>query len=85
LAVAFPLVALAAGRPATRMQKIGTAALGTAIGVVLTASALWAANDRTMAWWQAPVALAAVVTVLGAWFKLRPGGKALGRPGEATR
>lgn len=68
-AVAFPLVALVAGRPATRSQRVLSLAIGTVAGIVLTASALWAANDRTAAWWQGPAAIAAVLGVL--WFGLR--------------
>lgn len=70
-AVAFPLVALAAGRPPTRMQRLATLAAGTVIGVVLSASALWAANDRSTAWWHAPVAAATVVAVLAIGLRLR--------------
>jgi len=73
LAVAFPLVAAAAGRPASRTERLTTLAMGTVIGIVLSTSALWAANGRSMAWWQAPVAIVSVLAVLIAGLKLRPG------------
>lgn len=59
-ASAFGVIAwiIAGARPGERM----TLAVGSIAGMVLTASALWAANDRSFAWWQVP--LAAVLTAL---------------------
>lgn len=37
--------------------------VGAAAGVVLTASALWAANDRAFAWWHLPLSIALVAVV----------------------
>ncbi len=41
-------------------------AVGGVAGATLTASALWAANDRTFAWWQPIAGLAATVVVSSA-------------------
>jgi hypothetical protein len=53
-----------------------TIAVGAVAALALTMSALWAANDRSFAWWQwplAPVLVAASSAVLyGAWRGLRP-------------
>ncbi len=38
-------------------------AIGSVVGVVLTAGALWAANDRSFAWWHAPAAVGLVAAV----------------------
>ncbi len=67
-AVLFPAIAFVlAGKPAGR-ATIVTVATGALIGVALTASALWAANGRAMAWWTLPAATAMVATVnAAAW------------------
>lgn len=59
-ASAFGVIAwmIAGARPGDRV----TLAVGAIAGIVLTASALWAANDRSFAWWQVP--LGAVLTAL---------------------
>lgn len=62
-AVSFPVLAwLAGGRPAGS-QRTAMLALGTVVGTVLTAAALWAADDRSTAWWHVPASLAAVVAM----------------------
>ncbi len=46
--------------------------IGSFAGISLTASALWAVNERVVAWWQVPVAAAAVAIVSSAlWVVLR--------------
>jgi uncharacterized membrane protein len=66
-AAGYPVIAYrAAGSPRAWKPVVLTGAL---IGIVLTASALRAANDRTFASWQPPLAVALVVitsTVLAA-------------------
>jgi uncharacterized membrane protein len=58
-ASAFPVIALwSAGHVARATHVVGPGAL---IGIVLTASALRAANDRTFAWWQPPLAVVLVL------------------------
>lgn len=85
-AVAFPLVAVAAGRPASRTERLTTLMMGTVLGIVLSTSALWAANGRSMAWWQAPVAIVTVLVVLIAGLKLWPGrGGGTSRPLKERR
>lgn len=53
----------------------GTPALGSVAATVLTASALWAANDRSFAAWHVPAAIALVATTSAAivvlWSVLR--------------
>lgn len=58
-ASAFPVIALWSAGRVTRAAHV--AAPGALIGIVLTASALRAANDRTFAWWQPPLAVALVL------------------------
>lgn len=72
-AAGYPAIAwLLAGRPSG--DRILLVAGGT-IGIVLTVSALRAANDRTFAWWQLPVSIAAValtcaaIVVVAIWWQ----------------
>jgi len=58
-ATGFPAFAAFFGRTMDRALL----AIGGVAGVVLTAGALWAANDRTFAWWHAPLAVALVGVV----------------------
>lgn len=58
-AAGLPAIAhLLSGQPA---RSRATWLIGGAIGIVLTASALRAANDRTFEWWMAPLAVGLVV------------------------
>ncbi len=66
MAVLFPAIAVALARSPSGNERRVTAALGALAGIALTASALWAANDRTMAWWTVPVAAIAVAGANGA-------------------
>lgn len=63
-ATGFPAIALllTRGRATGAEQRVILGA-GGIIGIVLTASALWAANGRTFAWWHPPVAIVLVVVV----------------------
>ena len=77
-AVAFPAVALLfAGRPSGVMRN-ATLNLGFVIGTALTASAFWAANGRSFAWWEIPLAAAAVlgtsavIIQLSVWLRVSP-------------
>ena len=76
-ATGFPVIALAIARPWQHRQRLALLTIGAAAGVALTASALWAANDRTLAWWQLPASVALVALVSGAsllaWARLRGG------------
>ncbi len=64
-ATAFPVVALVfAGRQSPR-GRARTVSLGLVTGTVLTASALWAPNDRSITWWVVPVAVVMVAGVSG--------------------
>jgi hypothetical protein len=58
-ATGFPAFAAFFGRTMHRVL-LGAGGL---IGVVLTGSALWAANDRAFAWWHVPVSIALVGVV----------------------
>ena len=75
----FPVLALLlAGRPVGTDRNLALNG-GFAIGTVLTASALWAANGRTFAWWEIPAGAAAVIgvsAVLVAVLRLWPAGGA---------
>jgi hypothetical protein len=63
-AAGFPALAhLLAGQPAASRAPW---LLGGAIGIVLTASALRAANDRTFEWWMAPLAIGLVAVTSAA-------------------
>jgi hypothetical protein len=59
-ASAFGVIAwiLAGSRQGERL----TIAVGSVAGVALTSAALWAANDRSLAWWVVP--LAAILTAM---------------------
>jgi hypothetical protein len=60
-AAGYPAIAwLLGGQPSGRPYLV---APGAIIGLALTTAALRAANDRTFAWWQLPVALAAVIAM----------------------
>jgi hypothetical protein len=80
-AIDFPTLALALSRARAGSARALTAALGAAIGVALTASALWAAADRSWQWWTVPLALLlvgatyAVATVLPPRLGLRLPGR----------
>lgn len=58
-ATGFPAFAAFFGRTMDRALL----AIGWVIGVVLTMGTLWAANDRTVAWWHAPLAVGLVVVM----------------------
>ncbi len=58
-ATGFPAFAAFFGRTMDRALLT----MGGVAGVVLTAGALWAANDRSFAWWHAPLAIALVAVV----------------------
>lgn len=72
-ATGFGVIAFATsgGGPGSRTTLVA----GSIAGVVLTISALWAANDRAFAWWQFPLAPALValtsVVLAGGWAALR--------------
>ncbi|MDZ7728910.1 MAG: hypothetical protein U5Q44_12345 [Dehalococcoidia bacterium] len=53
---------LAGAREGDRLTLV----IGSLAALALTVSALWAANDRAFAWWQAPVAPVLVVITSGA-------------------
>ena len=78
-AAGYPAIAwLLAGRlPGDRWLVIS----GAAIGFILTVSAVRAANDRTFAWWQIPLAVAAVVLTSAAIYAIA----ALGRRPRSLR
>ena len=64
-AAGFPAVAwLLAGRPTGQGRNL-VLNIGFVAGTVLTASALWAANGRSVAWWELPAAAALVLLVSG--------------------
>lgn len=75
-ATGFPVVAVVIGRPRPGLPSRATVFLGVAAGIALTAGALWAANDRSWAWWHVPLAPALVaVTSVVLWRgagRLRP-------------
>lgn len=80
-ATGFPAIMHAfAGRRARSRQGRRLWIVGTVAGVILTASALWAVNDRSMAWWLVPAGLICVAIVSPAlWVVMRP------RLGTTTR
>lgn len=61
-ATGFPVIALWMGelRTVRSGQGRAVAVVGGLIGIGLTASALWAANGRSVAWWELPAAIACV-------------------------
>ena len=60
---AFPVIALLfAGSPRGAARNLVLNS-GFVIATGLTASAFWAANGRTFAWWEVPAAAAAVLVV----------------------
>lgn len=62
-ATAFPVIALLfAGSPRGAARNLVLNA-GFVIGTTLTASAFWAANGRSFAWWEIPAAASAVLAV----------------------
>ncbi len=66
VATGFPVFALAlAGRKADVAARRVLWAAGGAIGVGLTAGALWAAADRSFAWWTLPAAVALTTVTSG--------------------
>lgn len=62
----FPVIALALARPPLWRQRMALLIAGSAAGVALTGAALWAANGRSLAWWEAPAAAALVALTSGA-------------------
>lgn len=62
-----------------------TLGIGALAGVVLTTSALWAANGRSFAWWEPPLAavitLASSAVLLRAWQMVRGRGANTGPHG----
>jgi hypothetical protein len=69
-ATGFPAVSwIAAGARGNDRVSVWA---GSVAGVALTVSALWAANDRSFAWWQWPAAPALVVVtstiIIGGWW-----------------
>lgn len=89
-ATGLPAVALlaAGARPATRAGRLVLVA-GSLVGVVLTASALWAANGRTFAWWEVPASVGLVALssalLLAARSRGVPGHRAARRAVVAAR
>jgi hypothetical protein len=84
-ATGFPVVASLLARSRDR----ATLALGFVVGSFLTGGALWAANDRSMAWWIVPVAPARVALVcgVGLWLLTATGrgtSAPAARPGRAS-
>lgn len=61
-ATGFPVIALWMGELRTVRSGEGRAVaiVGGVFGVGFTAAALWAANGRTVAWWELPAAVAMV-------------------------
>lgn len=73
-AVCFPTLALQlTGHPRNWATTMFVAVAGGVIGVVLTASAFWAANDRTFAWWEIPLATVLVGALNISLIRLRSG------------
>ncbi|OAI39650.1 hypothetical protein AYO38_07295 [bacterium SCGC AG-212-C10] len=73
-AVCFPVIALQlTGKPRNWATTMFVSIAGGAIGVVLTASAFWAANGRAFAWWQVPLAVVLVAAVNSSLLRLRKG------------
>lgn len=72
-ATGFPAltVIFAGGVPAA--SRFGNAVLvaATGTGTFFTAAALWAANGRSLAWWEPPLALLLVGVVSGSYFLWR--------------
>jgi len=58
-ATGFPVFAAFFGRTMDRVLL----GVGGIMGTVLTASALWATNDRTFAWWHVPLSIGLVAVV----------------------
>ncbi|MBI5949639.1 MAG: hypothetical protein HY875_15975 [Chloroflexi bacterium] len=72
-ATGYPAIAawlLDRGDPSLRERQF-TLAAGAVIAIILTTSALRAANDRTFAWWQAPLALVLVTVSTAAILGVR--------------
>jgi hypothetical protein len=85
------IAARTADVPATSRAGIGMLATGSVAGVILTSSALWAANGRAWAAWEAPAAVAlvalgtaAVEAVVFTAGRARRQGRAEGRRREAA-
>jgi len=85
------IAARAADVPATSRAGVIMVATGSLAGVVLTSSALWAANGRAWAAWEAPAAVALVLlgtaAVEAGFFtasRARKQGRAAGRRREAA-
>jgi hypothetical protein len=70
IAAGFPVVALLLGRPATAQARNVTIVAGSLIGLALTAATLWAANDRSFAWWHIAAVPALVAAVSGLLYVL---------------
>lgn len=69
VATGFPVFALAlAGPKADASSHRALWAAGGAVGVGLTAAALWAAADRSFAWWTLPAAVALTTVTSGLLF-----------------
>ncbi|MGE5597250.1 MAG: hypothetical protein ACM3S1_14595 [Hyphomicrobiales bacterium] len=70
-ATGFPAIALLAAGPGTSIaERRVVLGAGFAAGLLYTAGALWAANDRSFAWWHAPAAVALVLAVSAALLAL---------------
>ena len=85
-ATGFPAFAmlLSGAAPGSASRRAAFVA-GVPAGVALTASALWAANDRAFAWWHAPLAPALVAGTTGVVLAMlarlpRPGWRRESRP-----
>ena len=63
-ATGFPVLVALASRGALARNRPASL-LSVIVGTALTESALWAANGRGVAWWEAPAALIAVTAVSG--------------------
>ena len=73
IAVAFPLVAVAIGRPSGDRERLVTAIVGGIAGAALTAGVFWAANDRSWEWWHVPASIAIAAAASAVALKWRPG------------
>jgi hypothetical protein len=71
--VAFPLLAVAIGRPWSDRERLVTAIGGGIAGAALTAGVFWAANGRSWEWWHVPASVAIAAAASAVALKLRPG------------
>jgi hypothetical protein len=82
-AVGFPVIASALSS-GTKGARRMTFIAGFPIGIVLTTSALWAANGRSVAWWELPAGALLVAAFAWGWRALtRRGGGLRAAPSRA--